>query len=62
MLDLTTSEMVELILACNHAIKKERELMYKYEDTMPWKAQRHEQSLQELESAREKIKESMKGK
>lgn len=59
MLDLTTSEMVELILACDHAIKKERELMYKYEDTMPWKAQRHAKSLQDLQSAREKIKKGV---
>lgn len=59
MLDLTTSEMVELILACDHAIKKERELMYKYEDTMPWKAQRYAKSLQDLQSAREKIKKGV---
>lgn len=61
MLNLTTSEMVELILACNKAIKKETELMHRYEDTMPWKSKRHAQSLHELESAREKVYQAMKG-
>lgn len=61
MLDLTLSEMAELLFACNLAIQRETELAQKYEDTMPWKAQRHAQSLHELESAREKIYQAMKG-
>ena len=43
------------------AIKKEMELVHKYEDTMPWKSQRHAKSLHELQSAREKIYQSLKG-
>ena len=61
MLGLTTSELAELIIACNEAIQNETKLMHKYEETMPWKAKRHAQSLHELKSAKGKILQSLKG-
>lgn len=61
MLDFTTSEMVELILACNKAIQNEMDLIHKYEETMPWKAKRYKKALHELESAKEKIFQALKG-
>lgn len=61
MLKLTTSEFVELMFACDDAIKKEKELINKYQDVVPWRTERHKRSLRELESAREKIYQAMKG-
>lgn len=61
MLKFTTMEMAELLSACDLAIKRETELASKYEDIMPWKAKRYAQSTANLITAREKIKEAMKG-
>lgn len=62
MLDLTIMEKAEMLSACDLAIQKEMKMMHRYADVMPWKAERHKQSLQNLKSAREKIYQSMKGK
>ena len=60
MLDLSLREKAEVLSAIDLAIQKEMNMMHRYEDVMPWKAERHEKSLQELKSAREKICQSMK--
>lgn len=61
MLNLTIMEMAELLSACNLAIQRETELAQKYVETMPWKARQYARSTADLISAREKIKEAMKG-
>ena len=53
-------EMAEVLSAIDLAIQKEMNMMHRYEDVMPWKAERHKKSLQELKSAREKICQAMK--
>lgn len=62
MLNLTIMETAELLCACDLAIQKETELINKYADVMPWKAEYHTHSLQNLLSAREKIYQEAKGK
>lgn len=60
MLNFTTRELVELLSACKSAIQKETNLVCKYAETLPWKAEIHAQSLRELESAKEKIYQELK--
>lgn len=59
MLDLSLMEKANVLSAIDLAIQNETKLMHRYEDVMPWKAERHEKSLRELKSAREKIYQSM---
>jgi hypothetical protein len=54
-LKLTRREMAELLSACNSAIQRETELVCKYAENLPWKAELHAQSLKQLESVKEKI-------
>lgn len=61
MLNLSLMEKASVLSAIDLAIQKEINMMHRYEDVMPWKAERHKKSLQELKSAREKIKLSLKG-
>lgn len=59
MLELSLMEMVEVLAACESAIVKETELMQKYTDTMNWRAKRHEESIKDLQSVREKIAQAL---
>lgn len=54
-LEVSLMEAVEILSACESAIERETELMHKYEDTTPWRAKRHADSIKELQSVRQKI-------
>jgi hypothetical protein len=44
-----------LLTACDAAIQSETKQMKKYVDIMPWRSKRHEESIEMLKSAKEKI-------
>lgn len=57
--NLSMDEMAELLYACELSIQKEMELAEKYKDVMPWKCQRHEQSIANLKSAKAKLNQAL---
>lgn len=60
-LELSLMEAVEILSACESAIERETELMQKYEETTPWRAKRHADSIRDLQSVRQKIAHALKG-
>ena len=57
--NLSMDELAELLYACDFAIKKEMEMAEKYKDIMPWRFQRHEQSIANLKSAKAKLNQAL---
>ena len=60
-LELSLMEAVEMLSACESAIERETELMLKYEETTPWRAKRHADSIRDLQSVRQKIAHALEG-
>lgn len=60
-LEVSLMEAVEILSACESAIERETELMQKYEETTPWRAKRHDNSIRDLQSVRQKIAHALKG-
>ena len=60
-LELSLMEAVEILSACESAIERETELMQKYADTTLWRAKRHEATIKDLNSARQKIAHALEG-